>query len=77
MYLRFIALLGLFNRHLMSLLALPFLVLAGWRLGWLDLVARPDAKVDEVKRSLNRPTRSNWWPLFSSRFVLSHAVPRS
>jgi uncharacterized membrane protein (DUF4010 family) len=51
MYLRFIALLGLFNRHLMSLLALPFLVLAGLAIGvgWI-WSRRPDAKVDEVKR---------------------------
>jgi uncharacterized membrane protein (DUF4010 family) len=51
MYLRLVALLALFNRHLMSLLAIPFLVLAslaiavGW--GWSR---RPDAKADAVKR---------------------------
>jgi uncharacterized membrane protein (DUF4010 family) len=51
MYLRLVALLGLFNRHLMSLLALPFLVLAGLAMaaGWI-WSRRPDARVDEVKR---------------------------
>jgi len=51
MYLRFIALLSLFNRHLMSLLVVPFLVLAGLAIGvgWI-WSRRPDAKVNEVKR---------------------------
>jgi uncharacterized membrane protein (DUF4010 family) len=51
MYLRLVVLLALFNRHLMSLLALPFLVLAGLAIagGWI-WSRRPDASVDAVKR---------------------------
>ena len=51
MYLRLVALLALFNRHLMSLLVLPFLVLAGLAIavGWI-WSRRPDVRVDEVKR---------------------------
>ena len=51
MYIRLVALLALFNRQLMLLLALPFLVLAGLAMavGWI-WARQPDAKVDEVKR---------------------------
>ena len=51
MYLRLVALLALFNRHLMSLLVLPFLVLAGLAIavGWF-WSRRPDPNVDTVKR---------------------------
>lgn len=51
MYIRLVALLALFNRQLMLLLALPFLVLAGLAMavGWI-WARRPDARVDEVKR---------------------------
>jgi uncharacterized membrane protein (DUF4010 family) len=51
MYLRLVALLALFNRHLMSLLVLPFLVLAGLAIavGWL-WSRRPDLSADAVKR---------------------------
>jgi uncharacterized membrane protein (DUF4010 family) len=51
MYLRLIALLALFNRHLMSLLALPFLALAilAVGIGWL-WSRREDASVQAVQR---------------------------
>jgi len=51
MYLRLVALLALFNRHLMSLLALPFLVLAALAVGfgWL-WSRRPDASPQAVRR---------------------------
>jgi uncharacterized membrane protein (DUF4010 family) len=51
MYVRLAALLALFNRHLMSLLAPTFLVLAGLAIavGWI-WSRRPDARLDEVKR---------------------------
>ena len=51
MYLRLIVLLALFNRHLMSLMALPFLVLAALAIavGWI-WSRRPDVRVDPVKR---------------------------
>lgn len=51
MYIRLVALLALFSRQLMLLLALPFLVLAGLAMavGWI-WARRPDARVDEVKR---------------------------
>ncbi len=51
MYLRLVALLALFNRHLMSLLVLPFLVLAGLAIavGWI-WSRRPDVSADVVKR---------------------------
>jgi uncharacterized membrane protein (DUF4010 family) len=51
MYLRLVALLALFNRHLMSLLALPFLVLAGLAIavGWI-WSRRPDVNMNAVKR---------------------------
>jgi uncharacterized membrane protein (DUF4010 family) len=51
MYLRLVALLALFNRHLMSLLAIPFLALAGLAIavGWV-WSRRPDVKTDAVKR---------------------------
>jgi uncharacterized membrane protein (DUF4010 family) len=51
MYIRLVALLALFNRQLMLLLALPFLVLASLAMavGWI-WARRPDTRVDEVKR---------------------------
>ncbi len=51
MYLRLVALLALFNRHLMSLLALPFLILAGLAIavGWI-WSRRPDVNMSAVKR---------------------------
>jgi uncharacterized membrane protein (DUF4010 family) len=51
MYLRLVALLALFNRQLLSLLVLPFLVLSALAIavGWI-WSRRPDARVDEVKR---------------------------
>ncbi len=51
MYLRLIALLALFNRHLMSLLALPFLALAvlAVGIGWL-WSRREDASAQAVQR---------------------------
>jgi uncharacterized membrane protein (DUF4010 family) len=51
MYLRLIALLALFNRHLMSLLVVPFLALAALAIaaGWMRS-RRPDVNVDTVKR---------------------------
>ena len=51
MYLRLVALLALFNRHLMSLLVIPFLALAGLGIavGWI-WSRRPDARMDVVKR---------------------------
>jgi uncharacterized membrane protein (DUF4010 family) len=51
MYLRLVALLGLFNRQLMARLALPFLVLAGLAVvgGWL-WSRRSDANVSTIKR---------------------------
>ena len=51
MYLRLVALLALFNRQLMSLLALPFLVLAGLAVGagWL-WARRPDPSAQAVQR---------------------------
>ncbi|MBZ5615997.1 MAG: MgtC/SapB family protein [Acidobacteriia bacterium] len=51
MYLRLVALLALFNRQLMSLLALPFLVLAGLAVGggWL-WTRRPDPSAQAVER---------------------------
>lgn len=51
MYLRLVALLTLFNRQLMSLLALPFLVLAGLAVGagWL-WTRRPDPSAQAVQR---------------------------
>lgn len=51
MYLRLAALLALFNRHLMSLLAIPFLVLAGLAgcIGWL-WTRRTDTNAQAVQR---------------------------
>ncbi len=51
MYLRLVALLALFNRQLMSLLALPFLVLAGLAVGvgWL-WTRRADTSAQAVQR---------------------------
>ncbi len=51
MYLRLVALLALFNRHLMSLLVIPFLALAGTAIaiGWI-WSRRPDVRMNAVKR---------------------------
>jgi uncharacterized membrane protein (DUF4010 family) len=51
MYLRLVALLALFNRHLMSMLMLPFFVLSGLAIvvGWI-WSRRPDAGAEQVKR---------------------------
>jgi uncharacterized membrane protein (DUF4010 family) len=51
MYLRLVALLALFNRHLMSLLAIPFLALAGLAvaMGWLWM-RRADPNAEAVQR---------------------------
>ncbi len=51
MYLRLVALLALFNRHLAALLAPAFLVLAGLAIavGWV-WSRRPDAHVSDIKR---------------------------
>jgi uncharacterized membrane protein (DUF4010 family) len=51
MYLRLVGLLAIFNRHLMSLLALPFLILAGLAvgIGWL-WSRRPDPSTEAVQR---------------------------
>jgi uncharacterized membrane protein (DUF4010 family) len=51
MYLRLVALLGLFNRQLMARLALPFLMLAGLAVagGWL-WSRRPDTNATSIKR---------------------------
>ena len=51
MYLRLVALLALFNRHLLSLLAIPFIALAALAIvvGWI-WSRRPDANVEAVKR---------------------------
>ena len=51
MYLRLVALLALFNRHLAALLAPAFLVLAGLAIavGWF-WSRRPDAHVSDIKR---------------------------
>lgn len=51
MYLRLVGLLAIFNRHLMSLLALPFLILAGLAvgIGWL-WSRRPDPSAEAVQR---------------------------
>ncbi|MBZ5657742.1 MAG: MgtC/SapB family protein [Acidobacteriia bacterium] len=51
MYLRLVALLALFNRHLMSLLALPFLLFSGLAIavGWI-WSRRPDVSAEAVQR---------------------------
>jgi uncharacterized membrane protein (DUF4010 family) len=72
MYLRLVALLALFNRHLMSLLALPFLVLAGLAIavGW-TWSRRPDVSVDAVKREFepNNPLELTAAFLFALLFL--------
>lgn len=52
MYLRLVALVALFNRHLMSVLVPPFLALAGaaMAVGWF-WSRRPDASTEDVKRA--------------------------
>ncbi len=52
MYLRLVVLLALFNRHLLSLLVLPFFVLSvlAITVGWI-WSRRPDARTDAVKRA--------------------------
>ena len=72
MYLRLVALLALFNRHLMSLLVLPFLVLAGLAIavGWM-WSRRPDVRVDAVKREFepNNPLELTAAFLFALLFL--------
>ncbi len=72
MYLRLTVLLALFNRHLMSLLAFPFLVLAGLAIavGWI-WSRRPDVKVDAVKREFepNNPLELLAAFLFAGLFL--------
>ncbi len=72
MYLRLTALLALFNRHLMSLLALPFLVLGGLAIavGWI-WSRRPDVKTDAVKREFepNNPLELGAAFLFALLFL--------
>jgi uncharacterized membrane protein (DUF4010 family) len=72
MYLRLAALLALFNRHLMSLLALPFLVLAGLAIavGWI-WSRRPDVNVNAVKREFepNNPLELLAAFLFAALFL--------
>jgi len=54
MYLRLVALLALFNRHLAALLAPAFFVLAGLAIttGWL-WSRRPDARTSQIKREFD------------------------
>ena len=72
MYLRLVALLALFNRHLMDLLALPFLVLAGLAItvGWI-WSRRADERVDTVKREFepNNPLELSAAFLFALLFL--------
>ncbi len=72
MYLRLIVLLALFNRHLMSLLVLPFLVLSGLAttVGWA-WSRRPDVTVDAVKRKFepNNPLELLAASLFALLFL--------
>jgi len=72
MYLRLIVLLALFNRHLMSLLVLPFLVLSGLAItvGWA-WSRRSDVTVDTVKRKFepNNPLELLAASLFALLFL--------
>jgi uncharacterized membrane protein (DUF4010 family) len=72
MYLRLVALLALFNRQLMSLLALPFLVLAGLAVGvgWL-WTRRADASAQAVQREFepNNPLELLAAFLFAGLFL--------
>ena len=72
MYLRFVALLALFNRQLMSLLAIPFLVLAGVAtgIGWL-WTRRADASALAVQREFepNNPLELLAAFLFAGLFL--------
>ena len=72
MYLRFVALLALFNRQLMSLLAIPFLVLAGVAtgIGWL-WTRRADASAQAVQREFepNNPLELLAAFLFAGLFL--------
>jgi uncharacterized membrane protein (DUF4010 family) len=72
MYLRLVALLGLFNRHLMDLLAIPFLVLAGLAIavGWI-WSRRPDVRADAVKQEFepNNPLELSAAFLFALLFL--------
>ena len=69
MYLRLVALLALFNRQLMSVLAIPFLALAGLAIavGWA-WSRRPDAKADAVKREFEPKNPLELLLPFSSLF---------
>ena len=73
MYVRLIALLTLFNRHLMALLAFPFLVLAGLAIavGWI-WSRRPDVGMDAVKREFepNNPLELLAAFLFALLFLI-------
>jgi uncharacterized membrane protein (DUF4010 family) len=73
MYLRLIALLALFNRQLMSLLAIPFLVLAGLAvgIGWL-WTRRPDPSTQAVQRKFEpkNPLELTAAFLFAGLFLL-------
>jgi len=72
MYIRLVVLLALFNRHLMSLLGLPFLVLAGVAIGvgWL-WSRRPDVNASQVKREFepNNPLELSAAFLFAVLFL--------
>jgi uncharacterized membrane protein (DUF4010 family) len=72
MYLRLTALVGLFNRELMMLLALPFLLLAGLSIagGWF-WSRRPDMTAAEVKREFvpKNPLELRAAFLFAALFV--------
>jgi len=72
MYLRLVALLALFNRQLMSLLAIPFLVLAGVAtgIGWL-WTRRADASAQAVQREFepNNPLELLAAFLFAGLFL--------
>ena len=72
MYLRLVALLALFNRQLMSLLAIPFLVLAGVAtgIGWL-WTRRADASAQAIQREFepNNPLELLAAFLFAGLFL--------
>ena len=76
MYLRLVALLALFNRQLMSVLALPFLVLAGAALGvgWL-WTRRAEPVLKQYSGSSSPGIRSNCWRVrFSSLLYFQPAI---
>jgi len=72
MYLRLVALLALFNRHLMSLLVFPFLLLAGLAIAvGLIWSRRPDVRTAAVKREFepNNPLELRAAFLFAILFL--------